>query len=92
MDSVTLDVPRLALALVEAQVGSLVDVLPAALLVADRDGQVLRANKAAFELLEQTELVGRSIDEVLRRQDLEVRQRWLAHADEVLRLCVVHPR
>ena len=87
-----LDVPRVALALVEAQVGSLVDVLPVAILVADRHGQVLRANKAAFEVLEQAVLVGCSIDDVLRRQSVEVRQRYLVHADDVLRLFVVHPR
>ncbi len=88
-----LDAPRLALALVEAQVGSLVDVLPVAVLVADKHGRVLRANDAALELFEQPLLVGRRIDDVLRNPErLEVRQRCLANAEDVLRLFVIHPR
>ncbi len=93
MHPVRLDAPRLALALVEAQVGSLVDVLPVALLIADRDGHVLRANTAAFELLEQPVLVGRHIDDLLKEAgQVKVRQRDLAHADDVLRLVAIHPR
>ncbi len=92
MDPVMLDVPRLALAVVEAQVGSLVDVLPVAVLIADREGQVLRANNAACEVLEQTDLVGRSIDDVLHCQNVAVRQRYLVHGDDVLRLLVLPPR
>ena len=92
MDSVRLDVPRLALAVVEAQVGSLVDVLPVAVLIADGDGMVIRANDAAQELLEQHALVGRQITELLRTQHLEVRERCLVHGDEVLRLYVIYPR
>src|SRR5882672_10720562 len=45
-----MDGHRLTLALFEAQVGSLVDVLPVALLVATADGEILRANAAAVEL------------------------------------------
>jgi PAS domain-containing protein len=93
MDSVSLDDPRLALAVVEAQVGSLVEILPVAVLITDRHGHVLRANAAAAELLEQASLVGRCIDSVVPKQDqVEVRQRWLVHGDDVLRLFVVHPR
>ena len=45
-----MDAHRLTLALVEAQVGSLVDVLPVALLVTNADGDILRANTAAMDL------------------------------------------
>jgi len=41
---------RLTLALFEAQVGSLVEVLPVALLVTDADGEIVRANAAAHDL------------------------------------------
>jgi PAS domain-containing protein len=92
MDSVHLDVPRLALALVEAQVGSLVDVLPVAVLIADREGKVLRANEAAQQLLEQPTLLGCQVTDLLRAQHLEVRQRCLVQGDEVLRLYVIHSR
>jgi PAS domain-containing protein len=44
------DAQRLTLALVEAQVGSLVDVLPVALLVTTADGEILRANGLATDL------------------------------------------
>jgi len=44
------DAQRLTLALVEAQVGSLVDVLPVALLVTSADGEILRANDSATDL------------------------------------------
>jgi PAS domain-containing protein len=87
-----LDVPRLALALVEAQVGSLLDVLPVAVLIADGAGKVIRANEAAAELLEQPVLVGRSVQDVLRAQRLDARQRCLVQGDEVLHLYVIHSR
>ena len=92
MDSVRLDVPRLALAVVEAQVGSLVDVLPVAVLIADGDGRILRANDAAVELLEQADLVGRYAQDVLKTQQVTVRQTALVHGDEKMRLYVIHSR
>jgi predicted DNA-binding transcriptional regulator YafY len=85
-------VPLVALALVEAQVGSLLDVLPVAVLIADGAGKVIRANEAAAELLEQPVLVGRSVQDVLRAQRLDVRQRCLVQGDEVLHLYVIHSR
>jgi PAS domain-containing protein len=45
-----MDGHRMTLALVEAQVGSLVEVLPVAVLVATSEGEILRANAAALEL------------------------------------------
>ncbi len=48
---------HLTLALVEAHVGALVDVLPIALLVTSADGEVVRANPAAVELFGATRAV-----------------------------------
>jgi PAS domain-containing protein len=91
-----MDRAQLTLALVEAQVGSLVDVLPVALLVTTRTGEILRANSAATDLLGGAwSLVGRQCAAVLasarRKQPLKVRLRWLRHDGEVLRLYVIHP-
>jgi PAS domain-containing protein len=89
-----LDGASLTLALVEAQVGSLVDVLPVALLVASPTGEILRANAAAAELLDNSALVGQSVAAALvvaeRDSLLKVRVRWLRHEDEVLMLYVIH--
>jgi hypothetical protein len=57
------DEPQLTLALVEAQVGSLVEVLPVALLVASASGEILRANEVAVELLNDCR--GQAIRKVL---------------------------
>ncbi len=48
--SEALDFHRMTLALVEAQVGPLLDVLPIALLVASAEGEIVRANAAAIDL------------------------------------------
>jgi len=95
MGGAPLDGPRLTLALVEAQVGSLVDVLPVALLVTSSNGQILRANDTAVELLAcPAALVGQAVTRVVevarRTRALDVRVRWLRHEDEVLRLYVIH--
>jgi PAS domain-containing protein len=89
-----LDGPSLTLALVEAQVGSLVDVLPVALLVTSPTGEILRANAAAIELLDNPELVGQPVEATLeaaeRERLLRIRVRWLRHEDDMLRLYVIH--
>jgi PAS domain-containing protein len=90
-----LDGPLLTLALVEAQVGSLVEVLPVAVLVTASNGEILRANDAAVELLgNPAPLVGQVVVDVLefarRRRPLEVHVRWLRHEDDALRLYVIH--
>jgi PAS domain-containing protein len=90
-----LDGPHLSLALVEAQVGSLVDVLPVALLVTTSTGEILRANAAAIDLFDHpVALVGQSASAVLelaeRRRRLRFRLRLLRHEDEILRLYVIH--
>jgi PAS domain-containing protein len=64
------DSHRLTLALFEAQVGSLVDVLPVALLIATEDGEVLRANAAAAELFgPRRGLVGQTVRSILPFMD-----------------------
>lgn len=90
-----MDGPSMTLALVEAQVGSLVDVLPVAVLVTSSNGQILRANEAAVELLASPlPLVGQAVTAVVtaaqRERALDVRVRWLRHEDDVLRLYVIH--
>ncbi|HET6317363.1 MAG TPA: PAS domain-containing protein [Chloroflexota bacterium] len=61
-----MDGEHLTLALVEAQVGSLLEVLPIALLVTSADGEVLRANTAAVDLFgTRRQLVGASIHSLL---------------------------
>jgi PAS domain-containing protein len=94
MPRAPLDGPSLTLALVEAHIGSLVDVLPVALLVATPTGEILRANAAAVELLDNPALVGQSVSAALevaeRASLLKIRVRWLRHEDEVLMLYVIH--
>jgi PAS domain-containing protein len=95
MVPVPLDGARLTLALVEAQVGSLVDVLPVAVLVTSSSGEILRANGAAVELLDHPRpLVGEAVTRVVglarRARALEVSVRWLRHEDDALRLYVIH--
>jgi PAS domain-containing protein len=81
------------LALVEAQVGQLVELLPVALLVTSAEGDILRANSAATALLGSSEtLVGQRIDAVLRGHDLCVRVRIVSHQGDVVRLYVVQDR
>jgi PAS domain-containing protein len=87
------DEASLTLALVEAQLGSLVDLLPVAVLVATAGGQILRANEAAVELLaSKAPLVGQSASAALeaacRERPLRVRLRCLRHEDDVLLLLV----
>jgi PAS domain-containing protein len=84
------DERRQLLALVEAQVGSLVDLLPVALLVTDAEGQIQRANAAAGALLgADGSLIGRAIEDVVDGRELSIRSRSLCHQGEVVRLHVV---
>jgi PAS domain S-box-containing protein len=82
---------RQLLAMVEAEVGSLLELLPVPVLVTSEAGIVLRANPAAcvaVGIAEQT-LVGKAVDDVLKQSGLSARMRTLCHADEVLRLYVL---
>jgi PAS domain-containing protein len=64
------DAQRLTLALVEAQVGSLVDVLPVALLITSADGEILRANDSATDLFgAQRALAGEHVTALLPFMD-----------------------
>jgi PAS domain-containing protein len=92
-----LDGPRLTLALVEAHVGALVEVLPVAVLVTGPFGDILRANEAASDLLgNPLPLVGQFVsavlDEARRKLPLRVHLRWLRHEGEMLRLYVIDER
>jgi PAS domain S-box-containing protein len=77
--------------MVEAEVGSLVELLPAPVLVTTEAGSVLRANPAAAVALGVTEesLLGKDIHDLLRQLGASVRVRTLCHSGEVLRLYVL---
>jgi PAS domain-containing protein len=82
---------RQLLAMVEAEVGSLLELLPVPVLVTSEAGIVLRANPAAGVALGFSEetLVGKAVDELLRHSEMSARVRTLCHAGEVLRLYVL---
>ena len=89
-----LDRARITLALFEAQVGALVEVLPVAVLVASPFGEILRANEVAVDLFDSPlPLVGQFVSSALevarRTRSLRVRLRWLRHEGEMLRLYVI---
>jgi PAS domain S-box-containing protein len=77
--------------MVEAEVGSLLELLPVPVVVTSETGAVLRANPAAGVALGSAEdvLVGKHIDDLLRHSGLSARVRTLCHADEALRLYVL---
>lgn len=90
----SLDSARITLALVEAHVGALVEVLPVAVLVTSPFGEILRANEAAVGLLANPlPLVGQFVSAVLdaarQKRPLKVRLRWLRQEGEMLRLYVI---
>jgi PAS domain-containing protein len=86
------DEPQQLLALVEAQTGSLLELLPVALMVTSASGQILRVNSAATELLEcDSDVTGLGVDAVLANRDLAVRVRVLRHKTESIRLYVLQP-
>ncbi len=77
--------------MVEAEVGSLPEMLPVPVLVTSDRGVVMRANPAAgvaFGLPEDA-LVGRCVGELLRERRLSARVRSLCHAGQSLRLYVL---
>ena len=77
--------------MVEAEVGSLLELLPVPVLVTSQTGTVLRVNPAAGVALglSPDALVGKQVDDVLRHSHLSARVRTLSHANEVLRLYVL---
>ncbi len=75
------------LAMIEAEVGPLLELLPVPLLLTSEHGEVLRANEAAGTFLDSAEcLIGKHIDRVLGGQPISVRMRTLSHAGQTLRL------
>ena len=82
---------RQLLAMVEAEVGSLLEMLPVPVLVTSEAGTVLRANPAAGVALGFAEdaLIGKPVDDLLRHSSVSARVRTLTHANEALRLYVL---
>jgi PAS domain-containing protein len=75
------------LAIIEAEVGSLLELLPVPLLVTSEHGEVLRANEVAGAFLDSAEcLIGKHIDTVLGGQPISIKMRTLSHAGQTLRL------
>ena len=75
------------LAIIEAEVGPLLELLPVPLLVTSEHGEVLRANQVAGDFLDSAEcLIGKHIDTILGGQHISVRTRTLSHAGQTLRL------
>jgi len=73
--------------MVEAEVGSLVEVLPVPLLVTSEAGDILRANAAARLFLDSSEgVAGKQVEDVLRQQAISVRVTTLSHEGRVVRL------
>ena len=81
------------LAIVEAEVGSLLELLPVPLLVTSEAGDILRANAAARVFIDAAApIVGRSIDELLQDQAVSVCVRVLCHEGHILRVYALqHP-
>jgi nitrogen-specific signal transduction histidine kinase len=81
------------LAIIEAEVGALLELLPVPLLVTSATGQILRANAAATLFVDSIgSLTGKNIDTVLGRQSLSVTTIALSHADYVLQIMVLQQR
>ena len=76
--------------MVEAEVGSLIQLLPIPVLVTSESGDVLRANPEAAAFLDLAEpLIGKRIEDVLRQHGISVRMRLLHHDGRALRLYVL---
>jgi hypothetical protein len=77
-------------AIVEAEVGSLFELLPVPLLVTSETGDVLRANAAAGVFMDSREtLVGKRIDELIGGQAISVQMRLLCGERHARRLYVL---
>jgi PAS domain-containing protein len=78
------------LALVEAQVGSLVELLPVPVLVASATGEILRANTAAADLLEQMQSpIGQRVDVILQWLQVPFRVRMLRSGSDCVLVYVL---
>ncbi len=75
------------LAMIEVEIGPLLELLPVPLLVTSESGEVLRANPVAGAFLDSAEcLIGKHIDTVLSSQPISVHMRTLSHEGHTLRL------
>jgi PAS domain-containing protein len=81
------------LALVEAEVGPLVEHLPVPILVTSGDGAVLSVNPPAAALLGcAAGLVGQHVDRILEPRNLSARMTTLCHEADAVRLYVLADR
>jgi nitrogen-specific signal transduction histidine kinase len=87
------DQSQQVVAIVEAEVGSLLELLPVPLLVTSESGQILRANTAARLFLDSSEtLTGKRVDNILHQQAISARVTTLSHGGYVVRLYALqHP-
>jgi PAS domain-containing protein len=87
------DQSQALLAIVEAEVGSLLELLPVPLLVTSETGDILRANAAARVFLDAAvPVIGTSIDDLLQDQAMSVCVRVLRHEGHVVRVYALqHP-
>jgi PAS domain-containing protein len=81
------------MAMVEAEFGSLLELLPVPVLVTTATGCIIRANPAAVDFLDSSQaLVGRYVDDVLRGLAIAVRMKLLVDAGRVMRIYALHSR
>ena len=78
------------LAIIEAELGALLDFLPAPLLVTSEAGEILRANRAAVLFLDCAEsIIHKPINAVVGAQSIDVSVTVVRHERTVLRLCAL---
>ena len=88
--SQTAEASQQLLAMIEAELGSLLDFLPAPLLVTSDRGKILRANRAAVLFLDMSEsLVDKRLEDVVCSQAVDVTVTVLRHERTVVRLCAL---
>lgn len=81
---------RELLAIIEAELGALLDFLPVPLLVTSESGKILRANRAAVVFLERTtSIIDKPLAVAIGTQSIDVTTTTLRHERTTLRLCAL---
>jgi PAS domain-containing protein len=89
-DSRTSDANQQLLAIIEAELGSLLDFVPVPLLVTSSTGEILRANRAALLFLDLGESVlHKRVKDVVSSQAIDMLVTVLRHEHTVVRLCAL---